>query len=168
MSVEITFSKTIRLSDIKKSEKLKVRRKQHLYGDQECVVPTFKISHKDFPKESVYVRYYRILNRDGTYQEIPTYKTKCDDLKFNEVECTISTEYYHIVYELNKEFGIEFAYNVDPQDTNPEFYKPMSLEEYEECQKILPVIGKYIPTKNTPIIDNNNSDKLYHNEYLFQ
>ena len=50
MSVEITFSKTIRLSDIKKSEKLKVGRKQHLYGDQECVIPTFKISHKDFQK----------------------------------------------------------------------------------------------------------------------
>ena len=89
-------------------------------------------------------------------------------MKFSEVECTISTKYYHIIYELNKEFGIKFAYNVDPQDTNPEFYKPMSLENYEECQKNLPVIGKYIPTKNTPIIDNNNSDKLYHNEYLFQ
>ena len=169
MSVEITFSKTIRLSDIKKSEKLKVGRKQHLYGDQECVVPTFKISHKDFPKESVYVRYYRILNQDGTYQEIPTYKTNCDDLKFSEVECTISTKYYHIIYELNKEFGIEFAYNVDPRDTNPEFHKPMSLEEYEECQKNLPVIGKYIPAKNTHIIDNiNNSNKLFYNEYLFQ
>ena len=170
MSIEITFSKTIKLSDIKKSEKLKVGRKQHLYGDQKCDIPTFKISHKDFPKEAVYVRYYRILNQDGTiYQEIPRYKTNCDDLEFSEVECAISSKYYHIVYELNKEFGIEFAYDVDPRDTNPEFHKPMSLEKYEECQKNLPVMGKYIPIKNTPIIENsNNSNKLFPDEYLFQ
>ena len=170
MNVELTFSKTIKLSDIKKSEKLTVGRKQHLYGDQECDIPTFKISHKDFPKEAVYVRYYRILIQDGTvYQEMPTYKTNCDDLEFSEVECTISTKYYHITYELNKEFGIEFAYNVDPRDTNPEFHKPMSLEEYEECQKNLPIMGKYIPMKNTPIIDNiDNSNKLFPDEYLFQ
>ena len=170
MSIEITFSKTIRLLDIKKSEKLKVGRKQHLFGDKEFDIPTFKISHKDFPKEAVYIRYYRILNQDGSiYQEMPTYKTNCDNLEFSEVECTISTEYYHIVYELNKEFGIEFAYNIDPRDTNPEFHKPMSLEEYEECQKNLPIIGKYIPAKNTPIIDNiDNSNKLFPDEYLFQ
>lgn len=170
MSVEITFSKTIRLSDIKKSEKLTVGRKQHLYGDQECDIPTFKITHKDFPKEAVYVRYYQILNQDGTiYQEMPTYKTNCDDLKFGEVECTISAKYYHITYELNKEFGIEFAYNVDPRDTNPEFHKPMSLEEYEECQKNLPIMGKYIPIKNTPMskyIDDLNIS--INTEHLFQ
>jgi hypothetical protein len=148
MSVDISFSKTIRLSDIKKSEKLKVGRKQHLYGEKEFDIPTFKISHKDFPKEAVYVRYYQIVKHDGTvYQEMPTYKTKCDDLEFCEVECTISTEYYHITYELNKEFGIEFAYNVDPRDTNPEFHKPMSLEKYEEYHKNLPVKRKRISTK---------------------
>ena len=164
MSVDITFSGLIRLTDIKKSEKLKVGRKEHLYETLD--IPTFKISHKDFPKESVYVRYYRILNQDGTiYQEMPTYKTNCDDLEFSEVECTISSKYYHITYELNKEFGIEFAYDVDPRDTNPEFHKPMSLEEYEECQKNLPIMGKYIPMKNTPIIDNINNSNI---EYLFQ
>ena len=45
----------------------------------------------------------------------------------------------------------------------------MSLEEYEECQKNLPIIGKYIPAKNTSIIDNiGNSNKLFPDEYLFQ
>ena len=170
MSTEITFSKTIRLSDIKKSEKLKVGRKQHLFGDKEFDIPTFKISHKDFPKEAVYIRYYQILNQNGTvYQEIPTYKTNCDNLEFSEVECTISTKYYHIVYELNKEFGIEFAYNVDPRDTNPEFHKPMSLEEYEECQKNLPVMRKRVSMKNMPIskyIDDLNI--LSNTEHLFQ
>ena len=35
--------------------------------------------------------------------------------------------------------------------------------------KNLQVIGKYISAKNTSIIDNIiNSNKLYHNEYLFQ
>lgn len=142
MSTEITFSKAIRLSDIKKSEKLTVGRKEHLYDDDESDVPTFKISHKDFPKECVYVKYYELVNPDGsTSQEMPTYKTKCDDLKFLEVECTISTEHYHILYELNKEFGIEFAKNVDPRDV-PEFYPPMSPEEYEELQKKLSFLRK--------------------------
>ena len=45
----------------------------------------------------------------------------------------------------------------------------MALEEYEECQKNLQVIGKYISAKNTSIIDNiNNSNKLFPNEQLFQ
>lgn len=162
MSVEITFSKTIRLSDIKKSKKLKVGRKQHLYGDQECDIPTFKISHKDFPKEALYVRYYQILKQDGAvYQEMPIYKTNCDDLEFSEVECTISTSYYHIVYELNKEFGIEFAYNVDPRDTNPEFSAPMEPEEYDKLKNNAPKI--VITNTGAKIIGSAPFDNLFNN-----
>ena len=116
--------------------------------------------HKDFPKEAIYVKYNRLGNKNGVVQDIPNYKAKCDELLFCEAESW--TEYYHIVYELNREFGLEFAYNVDPRDENIEYHKPASLEEYEKFKKENPVIGKFLPLKNVPLVGNfNPNDEKY-------
>lgn len=163
MSTEIIFSGLIRLADIKKSEKLKVGRKQHLYGDSNLDIPTFKISHKDFPKEAIYVIYNKLSDKDKIIQNVPCYKDKCDELLFCEAESWSAS--YHIVYELNREFGLKFAYNVDPRDENPKFEKPMSLEEYEKWEKEKPIIGKFLPVENVPLIGNfNSNDEKYKSE----
>ena len=108
MSENIYFSKSIKLSDIKKKcKQLKVGKQENLYGDSD--IPTYSITHKEFPGEKVYV----IFNRYEDKSLNAKLGEKCDDKEFCEVERFYENGDYHILLILAGTFDIEYITEID-------------------------------------------------------
>ena len=108
MSENIYFSKSIKISDIKKKcKQLKIGKQEGLYGGIET--PIYPITHKEFPGERVYI----IFNEYEDKSLNAKYGENCEDKEFCEIERFYGDEYYHIMLVLSGTFDIE--YTSDPR-----------------------------------------------------
>ena len=94
MSEDIYFSKSIKLSDVKKKcKQLKVEKQERLYGSNDAP-PTYPITHKDFPNEKVYVIFNEYVDESLNAK----FGSNCNDKEFCEVQCFYGDEDYHILF----------------------------------------------------------------------